>query len=410
MADTSKLPRISLALRLIVGLERERVRKPLAGIRTFPIITLFGSLCALLGERFGGWIVAVGLAVLAVYAVAGIVLEAQSNGTNPGLTTEATMLVMFCVGAYLMVGYTAVAIAVGGVVAVLLHWKPEMHSFAGKIGDRDFKAIMQFVLISLVVLPVLPDRYYGPFDVLNPFRIWLLVVLIVGISLGGYVAYKLFGEKAGALIGAILGGIISSTATTVSYARSAHSNPAAGGIAAFVILAASAASLARVFALIGATSPGLLNQAAGPLGIMFGVLVALAVIIRIADREQQAHMPQLGNPSELKTAVLFGLLFAVVLMAVAAGEVYFGRSGLFIVAALSGMTDMDAITLSVTQMVNLASVQPETGWRLILVAVMANLSFKWAVVAVLGNRKLTLRIGLLFAAAIAVGFLLLTLK
>jgi uncharacterized membrane protein (DUF4010 family) len=268
---------------------------------------------------------------------------------------------------------------------------------------------MQFALISLVILPVLPNKFYGPYEVLNPFRVWLMVVLIVGISLGGYVAYKMFGQKVGALIGGILGGLISSTATTVSSARNARNAPKASGLAVFVILVASAVSFARVLALIGATAPGLLKQAAGPLGLMCGVLMLCSAATWFANRKQQVNMPQHGNPSELKPAIFFAALFSLVLLGTAAGKEWFGERGLYAVAGLSGLTDMDAITLSVTQMVNRQSVSAETAWRLILVASLANVVFKFGIVAALGNRKLTFYIGLLFAAVFVVGVLVLML-
>jgi len=206
---------VALGLGLLVGLQRERTASRVAGFRTFPLITALGALCALMAQSFGGSIVAVGLAALAAIVVIGNLALIKGGEIDPGLTTEAAMLVMYCVGAYLVVGQMAAAIAMGGVVAVLLHLKPQMHTLARALGDRDFKAVMQFVVVTLVILPVLPNRAYGPYQVLNPFHLWLMVVLVVGISLSGYVIYKCFGDKAGTFVGGILGGLISSTATTV---------------------------------------------------------------------------------------------------------------------------------------------------------------------------------------------------
>jgi uncharacterized membrane protein (DUF4010 family) len=207
---------IALGLGLIVGLQRERSGSPLGGFRTFPLVTLLGGLSGLLGGTSGGWVVAAAWLSLAVVIAVGHVENPQEKG---GITTEIAMLLMFAVGAYCLSGHVAVATAVGGTVAVLLHLKPQMHSLAKRLADPDFQAIMQFVLITFVFLPILPDKGYGPFDVLNPFKIGLMVVLIVGISLGGYIIYKLLGANAGTLAGGVLGGLISSTATTVSYSR-----------------------------------------------------------------------------------------------------------------------------------------------------------------------------------------------
>src|SRR6185295_442002 len=189
---------IALGLGLLVGLQRERTDSRLAGFRTFPLITMLGALCALLAGEFGGWILGAGLAALAVLIIVGNLPGRKQLDEPAGVTTETAMLLMFVVGACLSTNFVGLAIAVTGTVAVLLHLKPELHALAAKMGEGDFKAIMQFVLISLVILPVLPDQHYGPYQVLNPFKIWLMVVLIVGISLSGYIIYKWAGPKAGA--------------------------------------------------------------------------------------------------------------------------------------------------------------------------------------------------------------------
>ncbi|MEO5957978.1 MAG: MgtC/SapB family protein [Opitutaceae bacterium] len=394
---------IALGLGLLVGLQRQRTDARLAGFRTFPLVTLFGALCGLLAAEHGGWVVAGGMGALALVIVGGNLPLLQAGGERPGVTTEVTMLVMFALGVYLMAGSKAVAIATCGAVVVLLHLKRQMHSLAQKIGDRDFAAIVQFALISLVILPVLPNRVFGPFDVLNPFKIWLMVVLIVGLSLGGYVAYKLIGERAGAWANGVLGGLISSTATTVSLARRSKAAPGNPEIAAFVILIASAIVFVRVAILIGATTPQFLRAAAVPLGAMFAVLALLGWTNLRNRGDGPSAMAEPGNPTELKPALLFGALYAVVLLAVAAGNQYFGQQGLFVAAAISGLTDMDAITLSVSQLVNRHEIAAGTGWRVILVAAMANLAFKAATVAVLGERRLFSRVAVGFGVAAATG-------
>lgn len=399
----------ALGLGLLVGLQRQRTDARLAGFRTFPLVTLLGALCGLLAQSFGGWIMALAFVGLSLVILGGDLPLLRAKEDRPGITTEVAMLVMFAVGAYLMIGSAAVATAVGGVVAVLLHLKPQMHRFAAKIGDRDFTAIMQFVLISLVILPVLPNRFFGPFQVLNPFKIWLMVVLIVGISLGGYIVYKFVGVRAGAWTSGVLGGIISSTATTVSLARRSTQSPQAPGLAAFVILMASAIVFVRVAILIGATAPRFVQVALIPLLVMFALLALLAGwnLRGCADGSSSTVPPE--NPTELRPAIIFGLLYAGVLLAVAAAREFFGTSGLYAVAVLSGLTDMDAITLSVTQLVNSGQTPKSTGWRLILVAAMANLAFKAGAVAVLGERRLFSRVALSFGAAAAAGGALLVL-
>jgi len=394
---------ISLGLGFLVGLQRERTSTHIAGIRTFPLITVFGTLCGFLAHDYGGWVLAIGLAALAAIVIVGNVADIRSGVIDPGLTTEVAILVMYSVGAYLVNGHIGIAITVGGVVAILLFLKPQMHAFARGIGDKDFKAIMQFVVITLVILPVLPNQYFGPYGVLNPFHIWVMVSLIVGISLAGYVIYKFWGQNAGTLAGGILGGLISSTATTASFARRVREAPMLRGIAVLIILIASTVVFGRVLIIIGIRGPKFLPVAIAPLGIMLGVLVLLSLGCWFLSGKQTTRIEEPKNPCELKPAILFGAAYALVLLAVAAAREYLGQSGLYSVAALSGLTDMDAITLSVTELVADGKLPPAAGWRAILIASLSNMVFKSTIAGFLGGPALFFRLASAFAIAAAAG-------
>ena len=176
---------VSLGLGLLLGLERERRGSAIGGIRTFPIISLFGTVCAQVGQTFGGWVVAVGMLALAAIVVSANFAQLKKGAIDPGMTTEVAALLLYGVGALIVIGYLAAAVVIAGAMALLLHSKKPLHNFASAVGERDMRAIMQFVLLSLVILPILPSEDYGPYGVWNPFKIWLMVVLIVGISLGG---------------------------------------------------------------------------------------------------------------------------------------------------------------------------------------------------------------------------------
>jgi uncharacterized membrane protein (DUF4010 family) len=395
---------IALGLGLLVGLQRERSSTArLAGFRTFPIITVFGTVCALLAREFGGWVLAAGFLAVGAVALAGYQAKMKLGETEPSIITEMSILLMFGVGAYLTTGPTAAAVAIAGGVAVLLYLKPQLHELAAKMGEVDFKAVMQFVLISLVILPVLPNQAYGPYEVLNPHRIWLFVVFIVAISLTGYVAYKFFGQSAGAMISGVLGGLISSTATTVSYARRTRAVVNSENLAAFVILVASTVLYGRVLVILAAIVPPSFHSVAPPLGVMLGALALLCGVLWLKERHDPVQMPAQTNPTELKPAIVFGLLFAVVLLATAAGKAHFGQGGLYVVAVLSGLTDVDAITLSTAEMIRDGQIETDTAWRLILLASLSNLLFKGMTVAALGTRRLLVRIAVLFSAMFAIG-------
>lgn len=400
---------LALLLGMLVGLQRERTEGSIAGIRTFPLITVFGTICALLGRDLGGWILAAGLVAVAAMVALANFIKVRAGEIDPGLTTEMAVLVMFGAGAYLVLGEKAVAVAMGAIVAVLLQWKQPLHQFVDKVGEKDMKAIIQFVLISLVILPVVPNQTYGPFNVLNPYKIWLLVVLIVGISFCGYVAYKLFGARAGTLLGGLIGGLVSSTATTVSYSRRTRETPGVEGLAALVIMLASSSVFVRVLIEISAVAPQHFARMSAPILMMMASLALIAGGAFFFTNHQNQQMPDQGNPAQLKSALVFGVLYGVVLLAAAAAKEHLGQRGLFMVAMLSGLTDMDAITLSTSQLVADERLHVDTGWRVILAASMSNLVSKACIVAVMGRPALFARIVVMFGMAMVAGFAILWL-
>lgn len=392
---------VALALGLLVGMQRERTGSAVAGVRTFPLITMFGTVCALLAQEFGGWVLAAGLIAMTGMTITANLLKQKKGEVDPGTTTEVAVVLLFAVGA-LTVQSLELAVIVGGVTVMLLQLKAEMHRIVASIGEREVKAIMQFVLITLVILPVLPRKGFGPEDVLNPFKIWLMVVLIVGISLTGYVLFKLLDTRKGTLVGGLLGGLISSTATTVTFARLSRCDLQAAPAFAAVIVIASTVTFVRVLVLIATVAMPVFPQLAPPLAVMAVLMIALSAIFVFRRREEVAR-PEPSNPAELKSAIIFGLLYAGVLLLVALARKYFGQAGLYAVAVLSGLTDMDAITLSTSQFVQAGQMPAGTGWRVILVAALSNIVFKGGIIAVLGSRGLLSRVALIFAIAVAAG-------
>ena len=220
---------LSIALGLLVGFQRESSNSRTAGIRTFPLITLLGTVCGLSAKEYSAWIVVAGFLGVTALLIVGNLQKLKKEDKDSGITTEAAVLLMFAIGAFLPFGEMAVAVVLTGVITVLLHFKTTLHGWVDRIGEHDLRGIMQFVLISMVILPVLPNETYDNYEALNPRDIWLMVVLIVGIGLAGYFLYKIVGDKAGVLLGGILGGLISSTATTLAYAKKAVGSVTAPG-------------------------------------------------------------------------------------------------------------------------------------------------------------------------------------
>ena len=315
---------VSLALGLLLGLQRERTESSIAGIRTFPFIALLGTVCAKIAEVHGGWAIGAGFVSLAAVLVFANVLRMKAGSMDAGTTTEIAALLLYALGVLIVIDNMPAAVVIGGVMMLLLHLKDPMHKFAAAVGEHDMRAIAYLVLISLVILPVLPDAAYGPYGVWNPFSIWLMVVLIVAISLSGYVVYKMFGDRTGALLGGIIGGLISSTATTVSFARRTAADAAMAPLGAFVIMTASCVSLVRVIVEISAVAPGSFAALAPPLSVMLGVCILIAAVLYLRSHRQKTEMPEQQNPAELKAALVFGALYAVVLLAVAAAREHFG--------------------------------------------------------------------------------------
>jgi uncharacterized membrane protein (DUF4010 family) len=316
---------------------------------------------------------------------------------------------MYIVGALVVIGAVPVGVVMGGLCALLLHLKEPMEGFADRLTQGDLKSIMQFAAIALVVLPVLPDRAYGPYDVLNPFEIWLMVVLIVGISLAGYVLYKLLGARAGTLLGGVLGGIISSTATTASYARRAKGNRTLAPQVALVVMIASTVVYGRIFIEVAVAAPSVLPAMAPPLLIIALANVAICGVALLTLRGHAGELPVQDNPTELRTALIFAALYGVIIFAVAAAGDAYGDSGLYGVALISGLTDVDALTLSTANLVEAGRLDAGPGWRAIVLASLSNLAFKAVLAGVLGGWALLLRLAPLFAASIAAGVAVLQL-
>ena len=401
---------LALGLGLLVGLQREWAAKRIAGIRTFTLITIFGTLAAMAGERTTGWLVVGGLLAITSLVILGNVLKDDSpEGGSAGMTTEVAAVLMYLVGASVALGYVTPALVVGGSVAVLLHWKEPLHDFAQRIGEDDLTALVRFVLIALVVLPVLPNRAFDPYDVINPFEIWFMVVLIVGISLGAYVVYKLLGARVGTVLAGLLGGLISSTATTMSVARRDRGDESATASGAIIVMLAATVVFARVLVEVFLVASEHAMTVAPPLLAMMAFMAILSVAMIRRSGSELARPAEHEAPSELGAAVTFGLLYAAVLFAVAAAQEHFGDRGLYVVAGLSGLTDMDAITLSSARLMNDGRIEPDRGWRLILVGAMANNVFKGAAVALLGNPRLAKAVAVPFGLSLAAGAALLAL-
>jgi len=377
---------VALGLGLLVGLQREWEHNRLAGLRTFAFVSLFGALSAMLAQTHGGWVIAAALVAMAAITVPGYLASLREKDADPGLTTEVALLVMFATGAITMLGHHMIAVVVAGSVMVLLQGKKPLHQMVHKIGENDLREIARLVLIGLVILPVLPNKSYGYAGVMNPFSIWLMVVLIVGISLAAYLASKFLGHTRGAVVAGILGGLISSTATTASVAR--RSQIARGHAQPLVVITLISATVVFVRVIVETliVGPGVIEKMLPPLLAMLALSGIIAAVAYRFTLKSDLHPSDESPPSELKGAVMFGLLYVIVLLAVSYAKEHFGHAGLYVVAAISGLTDMDAITLSTASLSQAGQLDATTAWRVIMTGGLANILFKAALVLGMGSR------------------------
>ena len=382
----------SLAVGLLIGLERERHRESKAGVRTFALIAMLGTLCALLGEKTGSpWLLAVGLAV-SVGCVLAAYLSAPTSTPDQGTTTVMASALTFCLGAAVWHGYSGIVIAVAIVATTLLHYKSQLEGFSVKLTQTDMASLLQFAVLSLVILPVVPNTGYGPYGALNPYHLWMMVVLISAVSLAGYVAWRLLGGKGPVLLLGALGGLVSSTATTLVYSRGARGKPELEGTAATVILLANLVVLLRLTVLAVAVMPSILPTM---LPVMLAGLAATLPVAWMTWRRHQEGQamenPELTNPTDLPVALGFGVAYAVVLVAAAWLNDLAGVAGVYAVALVSGLTDVDAITLSSFRLFGDARVTAPGAVMAIVVALCSNAVVKATIVFVAGGRSLGMR-------------------
>lgn len=383
---------VSLGIGLLIGLERERNPRAKAGLRTFALTSLLGTLCAMLSEQTGSpWLLVMGFAAVGAYIVAAYLAERASD-VEPGTTTEAALLVCYALGAMVWHGERELAIMLAIVTTVLLYFKPEMQGVARQLTRRDLVSILQFAVLTFIILPILPNQNFGPFQSFNPHQTWLMVVLISGIGLAGYVALRLFGQRYGTLLLGFLGGVVSSTATTLVYARHGKARPELLRMAVVVILLANLVVMVRLMVLGAVLAPHTLAHLLPILGA--GLVLGLLATLPQWRREEAGNelpMLEMANPTELRTAIGFGVLYAVVLFFASWVSAAVGQKGLYSVAAVAGLTDVDAITLSALRLFTLGKITEMQLATAIVIGLLANLGFKLALIFAIGGRTLGMR-------------------
>jgi len=379
----------SLGIGLLIGLERERRPDSAAGLRTFSLVSMLGCLFALLGDRSGSpWVLVAGLLVVAGAMIASNFSSTQEEQYR-GFTSEAAIIVTYGLGAMVWYGYDTLAVMLAITTTILLYFKAQLRRLSDSLTPKDINSILQFGVLSLVVLPILPNQDYGPYLAFNPRQVWWMVVLISGLALAGYMALRIIGARHGAAVLGIFGGLASSTATTMMFSRHGAEHTDLIRMSAIVILIANIMVMLRMLVVSTVVAPLLFPTLLMALacGIVPGLILTF-VGWRALAAQEDLPMPEVKNPTELKTALSFGIIYGLVLLASAWLQDIAGDKGLYIVALASGLTDADASVLSTLRLFNLDKVDQSQAVTAVTLALCANLIFKIGLVLSLGGSRL----------------------
>lgn len=395
---------IALGLGALIGLERERSESGgiFAGSRTFPLFALYGALIQKffpqsLPIAFGILIVPLSIAYLAK-----ILIE-----NDIGLTTLITALLTVVLGA--MVTYSdegaIIAVVLGGIITALLSAKTPIHDFIEKISEKEKYAAIKFVIVIFVIFPLLPNKEVELLFGLNPQFIWLMVVFVTGLSFTAYLFGKLLGTEKGLFITGILGGFISSTATTASMAGRTKELPNLYQIAAISTIIACIVMFPRALVEVIAINSNLLPHLLLPI-VTLTIIGSIGVLITYYKISfDEIVKPEIRNPLKLKIALLFGLIFAIVLLASRKANSLFGASGIYLTAIISGMADVDAITLTLSKISSEGAITEELAAKGIIVAAISNTMVKASLAWILGTKKLGKMVTLILGITSIIGLL-----
>ncbi|MFB4204521.1 hypothetical protein KBTX_00517 [wastewater metagenome] len=376
--------------------------KRIAGFRTYTLVGLLGGFAVVLADPLGPW---PGVALLAaVMAAALVAFRLQVRHTEDySITGLVGLMLTFCFGALAVAGEPVAAAASAVVTAFLLDNKQSIHDLLRHLEARELDAALKLLLISVVMLPLLPNHGYGPGGAINPYAVWWMVVLIASISFVGYFAMRIGGPERGTLFTSLFAGLSSSTALTLHFSRLSRDNAALSPMLAAGILIACGTMFPRILVICLALNPALLPALTPPVLVMMAALYIPALVIwrRYHGRRVEAP-PVRQNPLDLKTALSFGALLLVILLLGEWLEEALGSAGIYLLAASSGITDVDAITLSLTRMAEKGLATPVAVVG-IVIAASVNSAVKAGMAASIGTRAVGWRVGAAMGAALVLG-------
>lgn len=395
----------ALAIGLLIGIERgwsgrqEEEGARIAGLRTFSLIGLLGGVAAEVSKELGEWIIVAFIVAITALIIVGHIFETRKSG-DIGTTTAFSMMLTFLLAVWAVLGFYVYALGVSVVVVALLGMKPVLHKWLRNIETEEVYAGIKLLIISVILLPLLPDKGYGPWESLNPYWIWWMVVLICGISFVGYFAIKYIGNRMGTLVTSITGGLASSTAVTLSLANFARQykikNLFTGGV-----MIASSIMFIRVIVEVAVVNASLLHPLWIPILLMFLSVLGGGYFLwkQNTDVGQEPEL-KLDNPFKITMALKFGALLAFIMVLAAAMQEWFGDQGIYVLSIVSGLADVDAISISLSRLA-LDDLSDQVAVMGIVLASGMNTIVKGAIFAFFVGLKESLQlIGLLFLSAI----------
>ena len=401
---------VALLLGALIGLQRgwitreEKSGERIAGMRTHALVGLFGGVSVVLAESITLWFLPASLIVIGTISI--IAYQARATYIhNFSITGIVGLLLAYCFGALAAAGQLILAAMAAVITTVILDNKQEIHGALRKLQEKELDAALKLLLISLVILPFLPNKGMGPGHVLNPYEIWWMVVLIASISFVGYFSVRIAGAKKGVLFTSLFAGLSSSTALTLHFARLSQEKKEFSPLLSAGILIACGTMYPRILLYCLVISPHLLGTLIIPISCMAVLLYAPAIYLSVKNRKTNFSQPTSQNPLDLKAAIVLGALLVIVLVLSEWLRNWLGDSGIYLLAAVSGLTDVDAITLSLNRLSAATTITPEVATIGIVIAASVNNLFKASLALIISKNNIGSELGLPMLFSTLSGFL-----
>lgn len=398
---------ISILLGALVGLEREIAFKQVpdffAGFRTFIIITFIGSLSAYLADIYNVYFLIVATAGIMIFIVVTYIIS-NLKTDRLGSTTELAVFFSFLIGVVTYQVDIKIGVILAIVLTLILSLKPSLHNFAIHMNNEEFFSTIKFAIIAFVILPLLPNEGFGPMLAFNPYQIWLMVVLVSALSFLVYLAIKIFGPEKGIVLTGLLGGLLSSTALTVSISQKAKQHKDYHSLFAFAVVLASSTMFLRVLILIAIVYKPLVQEILVPMLLMFAVGFIFSLILFHYHHNSKGVPMDYKSPFRIAPALKFGIFFAVILFLTKLAVLYLGTRGIYLLSFFSGLADVDPIVLSLASLAK-SEIALKVAGVGIIIATATNTLLKIGIAYTVGSPRFAGKVATVMSLSLIVGLI-----